>query len=303
MPRSLGSKPHVVRRKLANGTVKEYSYARRSRRVPEVASAGTLGALVAAWQRSPSWDAISKGTRAYYTRYLRAMAAFMDKPLATIERKHIIAVRDLIARGGFDGKQGPSPGAANNFIATCGSLFVWGIENGLTNVNPATRVRLLKKGTLPTWTEEQYELVIANAPEHLRRALMLALNTGQRKGDLVRMTWAQYDGTCIRLKQGKTTTPLVIPLLPGFKAELDYWKTHPVYKVAGEYGPRVTALKTLILTNAKGKPWFNGAGDDHQLSHMLTRYLKDFPGLPRGFNIHGLRKAGSDQTAEGRLYR
>jgi integrase len=31
-------------------------------------------------------------------------------------------------------------------------------------------------------------------PEHLRRVVILALYTAQRRGDLIALTWAQYDG-------------------------------------------------------------------------------------------------------------
>jgi hypothetical protein len=44
------------------------------------------------------------------------------------------------------------------------------------------------------------EAASATVPE----ALMMAIWTGQRQGDLLRMQWSSYDGTHIRLKQSKT---------------------------------------------------------------------------------------------------
>jgi integrase len=41
------------------------------------------------------------------------------------------------------------------------------------------------------------------APVELQRALILALHTGQRQGDLLRLAWSAYDGKTIRLRQGK----------------------------------------------------------------------------------------------------
>lgn len=44
----------------------------------------------------------------------------------------------------------------------------------------------------------------AVASEELKLALVLALWTGQRQGDLLRLPWSLYDGTHIRLRQSKT---------------------------------------------------------------------------------------------------
>jgi integrase len=73
---------------------------------------------------------------------------------------------------------------------------------------------------------------------------MLAVWTGQRQGDLLRLSWKAYDGTHIRLKQskakkGKEGKRVVIPVSAILKAALD---TTP--KVA-----------PLILTRADGRPW------------------------------------------------
>ena len=45
---------------------------------------------------------------------------------------------------------------------------------------------------------------MAVAPVELQRALILALHTGQREGDLLRLPWSVYDGETIRLRQGKS---------------------------------------------------------------------------------------------------
>ena len=37
----------------------------------------------------------------------------------------------------------------------------------------------------------------------MQRALMLALDTGQRQGDILKMSWTNYDGSAISLRRGK----------------------------------------------------------------------------------------------------
>jgi integrase len=67
----------------------------------------------------------------------------------------------------------------------------------------------------------------------------MALWTGQRQGDLLRLPWSAYDGTHIRLRQSKSRKPVVILVVAPLKAALD---------VAVKRSP-------IILTNSEGKPW------------------------------------------------
>ncbi|GBD47797.1 phage integrase [Methylopila sp. Yamaguchi] len=50
---------------------------------------------------------------------------------------------------------------------------------------------------------------------------MMALWTGQRQGDLLRLPWSAYDGERITLKQGKTGVRVWIPIGEPLKALLD----------------------------------------------------------------------------------
>lgn len=73
----------------------------------------------------------------------------------------------------------------------------------------------------------------------LALALILALWTGQRQGDLLRLPWSAYEGGRIRLTQSKTGRRIVIPVGEPLKVALE---------AAARRGP-------LILTNAHGRPW------------------------------------------------
>jgi integrase len=66
--------------------------------------------------------------------------------------------------------------------------------------------------------------------------------TGQRKGDALRLTWAAYDGTHIRLKQGKRGANVRAKVAKPLKEALDA-------------APRTAVT---ILTNAAGIPWASG---------------------------------------------
>ena len=77
------------------------------------------------------------------------------------------------------------------------------------------------------------------ASVELRLAMVLALCTGQRQGDLIKMTWGQYDGQWIDLRQSKGKRRVSVPIHRDLKKILD----------------RVPKRSTLILTTSTGLPW------------------------------------------------
>ncbi|WP_343039417.1 tyrosine-type recombinase/integrase [Microvirga makkahensis] len=77
------------------------------------------------------------------------------------------------------------------------------------------------------------------APKHLHLPLLVALWTGQRQGDLLRLLGPAYDGTHIRPKQSKGGRRVKIPAGAPLKAALDA-------------APRQSPL---ILVNSDGRPW------------------------------------------------
>ena len=54
------------------------------------------------------------------------------------------------------------------------------------------------------WLPEHIAAFMKVAPIELQQALLLALHTGQREGDLLRLPWSAYDGKTISLRQGKS---------------------------------------------------------------------------------------------------
>jgi integrase len=114
--------------------------------------------------------------------------------------------------------------------------------------------------------------------EHWRRAVVLALYTGQREGDCCRMTWKQYDGNAIEVVQEKTGATLWIPVHAALKAELDEWKK--------------TAQAVTILVNTKGQPW-----KPESLRRNFSEMMRSKEEM-RGLVFHGLRKAAAARLAE-----
>jgi integrase len=71
------------------------------------------------------------------------------------------------------------------------------------------------------WSADNIRDFCAVASPELQAALVLALWTGQRQGDLLRLTWSAYDGRRITLKQSKGDKRVTIPVSGVLKAALD----------------------------------------------------------------------------------
>lgn len=229
-----------TRRKLADGTVVTYHYAWKggprlegepgspeflasynaavSRK--RTAPAGTLQALLDAYQGSPAFMDLSPRTRADYVKQIKKIEAeFGDFPTGALAdprtRGEFMAWRDRLALG--------SRRQADYAFAVLALVLAWARDRGLVVSNPCERGgRVYRARRVESvWTVADEAAFNASAPAHLQLAFMLALWTGQRQGDLLRLPWSAYDGERIRLRQRKTGARVSIPAGAPLKAMLD----------------------------------------------------------------------------------
>ena len=74
------------------------------------------------------------------------------------------------------------------------------------------------------WTDEEiarwFNAVGGDDP-HMATAFLLLQYSAQRPSDVLKMTWPQYSGSAIRLRQQKTGTLLEVPVHPVLREHLD----------------------------------------------------------------------------------
>ena len=264
-----------VRKRLADGTVKTYYYAKERKKKGVQYPTKSVGALLESYERSPEFLSKKPHTRQMYSIYIRYLAAFLNTPVRELSRQNVLGIRDAMAQ--------KKPGAANGFARVVSAVMNWAVDRGWIEANPLARVRSVPGGHLEAWTEGQAERAIKHLPEPLRRVVILGRYTGQRRNDLISMDWSAYDGHAIRVRQGKFKSggrqvDLRLPVHPDLKAELDAWKQE--------------ASSTRILTTTAGLPW-----KPTTLSHAMARELRRI-GMPPRLNVHGLRKLAAASLAE-----
>jgi integrase len=199
---------------------------------------GALLSVLRAYQASAEFAGLAARTRADYITHIKAIEKqFSDFPLS--------ALTDRRTRGIFmkwrDGLAAKSRRQADYAWQVLARVLSWSHDRGLALANPCARGGRLYRGSRADkiWTADDEATFLKSASAHFHLPLLLALWTGQRQGDLLRLPWSAYDGTHIRLKQSKTHTRVVIPVGAPLKAALDG---------ATKYGP-------LILPNSLRRPW------------------------------------------------
>jgi len=174
-----------------------------ARKVPPVQ--GTLQSLIDYFQTTTEFTKdISERTRADYKQQIKIIEQkFSDFPLS--------ALGDPRTRGIFkewrDELAIRSVRQADYAWVVLARILSVGVDRGKIRDNPCARGGRLYGSTRVDniWTIEQEEAFLKSAPVHLHLPLLLALWTGQRQGDLLRMPWSAYDGAHIRLRPRKTS--------------------------------------------------------------------------------------------------
>jgi len=248
----------TVTKRLADGQIVRYWYAWRggprldgepgtpefmasyNRAVAELPKeqTGTLNFILDKFQDSDAFLSRAPRTQSDYRKLLRIIAnEFGDFPLA--------ALADRKARGEFmewrDCLAKRSRRQADYAWSVLARVLSWALDRRLIDANPCEKGGRLYNASRSdrVWSDENEAAFMRVASEPLRLAMILALWTGQRQGDLLRLPWSAYDGQTIRLKQSKTGVRVTVPVGAPLKAALDASK---------KCGP-------LILMNTRGRAW------------------------------------------------
>ncbi|HUD30719.1 MAG TPA: site-specific integrase [Novosphingobium sp.] len=223
--------------------VASYNRAVTAKREPRT---DLLISILDRFEESTEFADLAERTRKDYRRLLKVIEVeFGDFPIEAFEdrrtRGEFLAWRERLAI--------KSRRQADYAFAVLARTLSWALNRGLITINPCERPGRLYRAarTENVWTDADEAAFHAKAPAHLRLALTLALWTGQRQGDLLRLNWAAFDGTTIRLRQRKTKVAVVIPVGAPLRAALEVLKK----SLAAEGKP----LPATILATERGTAW------------------------------------------------
>lgn len=237
-----------------------------SRTVPGTVNA----ALVSYYQSSAFTAALAKSTQGSRRAILEQFRTeHGDKRIALM---HKTALQNIL--------NSKTPNVARNWRKAFRGLVDHCISLDMIKIDPLVGLKLAKlkkSGGYHTWTEDEIAQYEKRHPSgtKARLALVLLLQTGHARSDVVRMGRQHIKSGKISMRRQKTGVQFDIPLLPELVAELEL---HP------------KSQQLAFLTTSFNKPftaagfgnWFREQCDEADLS---------------GCAAHGLRKAAAVRHA------
>lgn len=207
---------------------------------------GTLQSVIDGYQKSSEFGRLAPRTKQDYLAHIAKIetAKLIDKgpalatyPLAAIEdpkiRRRLLDWRDRMARS--------SPRQADATFGVLRIILEWAHDRSMVAANHARKPKKVYKADRSdkVWLPEHLDAFRAVASHEMRMALELALWTGQRLSDVLKLSWSSYKDGRLTFRQGKRKRKVDMPVYSTLQAMLDA-------------EPR---RATTILTMASGKPW------------------------------------------------
>ena len=236
---------------------------------------GTFKALIQGYVSSPEYKNLAPRTRKDYMRQITKIEdKFGDMPIDVLNdkrvTKHFYRWRDDLSQ--------TSKKQADYAITVLHLILTWSKRRGHVEVNRAQNIeKLYEPPKVPiVWSDEEIDAFLAHAGPEMHLAMMLAKDTGQRQGDLLKVTWSAIDGKLIRLTQSKTGVSVEIPMTDALHSLLSNQKR----------------TATTILVRPDGRPW-----TDHAFRHEWRKVAKK-AGIPSEKKFQKLRATTVTQLAE-----
>lgn len=273
-----------VRKRLADGTTREYYYHRATGTTlpgkpgdPAFLAAmveaekvapkdvGNVNALIREYLLSLAFEKKAASTQREYKRMLAELEAKFGKlPIRALESPRVRGVfLDYQEEIGRD-----RPREADNRLSVLSAVFSYAARKGRIKDNPLAGFERIYSGDRSEmiWTASDIAGFMAAAPVELQQAMILAIHTGQRYGDLIRLRWSDYQGETISLKQNKTKARVTIHVSQALARMLNGMDRHGPY----------------ILTRDDGRPWFT-EGNDKELGKQWSVHMVACGLRPEGY--------------------
>lgn len=226
---------------------------------------GTLAGIIRSFEGTAKWRRLAESTRKEYRRVF----TFWDGKFGTMPVKALEAkgFREDVLKW-HDEFSAKYPREADNRVTILARVLSWAAADRSLKVNVLEsfdRAYSSDRADI-IWLPDQLEALLEHSSPELQLAVLLALHTGQRQGDVRRMAWSNYDGQRITLRQGKTGRLVSIPCTKALKATLD----------------GLERRAAVILTTKTGGPF-----KADYLKKQFSRARKD--AKLEGLNFHDLR--------------
>lgn len=242
--------------------VANYNAAHEARRAP---AKGILKEVLVRYRASPEFTRLSAHTKRAYEKHLNTIDAKWGlMPLKAVEdpnvRRRFLAWRDSMAA---------TPRTADMAVSVLKRLLGWAKERVYVTTNEAEPISRLHRADKSDaiWTPDDFAALMGEASQEVMWAVELALYTGLRQSDLIRLAWNHRSGDAFSLRTSKRGKHVTIPITPACEALLG----------------RIERRGPVILTTQRGqRPWTaDGLRASFGEACRLSRVTRTFHDLRR----------------------
>jgi len=170
-----------------------------------------------------------------------------------------------------------SPATVNRALACLKGIYNKGIQWGKIDSNPVSGVKLFRENNkrLRYLEKEEIAKLLANCDDHLKPIVIVALNTGMRKGEILGLKWRdiEFKRNIIYLLNTKNSEKREIPLNEQAKVAVIRVRKHPnsPYVFCNKNGKPYGDIKKSFLTALKRCSIINF--HFHDLRHTFASHL------------------------------
>jgi integrase len=232
---------------------------------------GTIEWLIQEHKKADAWKRRPPKTKKEFDYYTGLMVETRKQHAAAIQRPHVRQLVQNMRNQGF------SQDKANRVVKWLRFLLSEAMEHGLRKDNPAFALRLSKPPPRQVvWSEEEVWTFVAKAIElgraSIALAVLIAYDMGQRRGDVIAMTWGQWDGERLLVQQSKTQSLVSVRALPELRDAIEVTKdADGVYRMTND--PQLRDERAMVISEETGRPY---KGDN--FSHLF-REIADAAGF------------------------
>jgi integrase len=256
-----------------------YNEAVASVRAPD---SGRFISVIVSYKGSSEFKKLARSTKEEWSRWLDRIADhFGSLSIAQFDRAQ--KIRPVIRR--WRDQWTSKPRTADYSIQVLSRLLSHAVEQGLISCNACEGIKGLYSSNRSEtiWTDADLQQLREGTPEkpcprEIWNAVQLAVHTGLRLGDLLRLSWSHIgeDAIVLRTSKSRGRREAIIPL----------------YDALREVLARIPKSATTVLTSSKGRPWtVDGFGSSfNTVKHSVGLSHKDL-------HFHDLRG-----TAATRFY-
>lgn len=190
--------------------VASYNEAMQSRRP---ADNGAIRGLVAGYRASPDYLELAASTRRQWEPWLTQIVDYFGAfPLAAFDRHE--RIKPIIRK--WRDQFRDTPRKADYALQVLSRLLSYAVDAGRLGSNPCFGFKKLHTGNRSevVWSDTDIDRMKAAAPAWLGRMIALAVNTGLRRGDLIKLCWSHIGPDAIEIRTGKSKGKItaIIPL-------------------------------------------------------------------------------------------